>query len=181
VTINASFADEADAARMEIGKTVRLVGTFRVVRRSTGVFIAAANARILETDPALEQSKIAMANLLLCQAPQLADLSRQVDQQLCVQSDLLSNLNVMRPQLEAAVHALTAHTAGQSNDPNAITCHKRIYERLPSSVTCGFNSFWKSWVSAGPSFSGPPSVRSDYGTSDNNVMPAFIGGAIWNR
>jgi hypothetical protein len=181
IRINVGVADPADVGKLERGKTVRLGGTFRVVRKVDGEFIAADNVRILQADPVATESAIAIPNLLLCQQSQLADLSRQFDQRLCVQSDIVSNLSATRPQLEAAVRALVAHADGNpwTGDPNAITCHKRIYERLPSSVTCGFNSFWKSGVAAGPSFDSGPFIGGDYGQG-GNVMPALIGGAVWN-
>ena len=181
VRINLGLADPADAGKMERGKTVRLGGAFRVVRRDDGEFIAADNVRPLQTDLVAAQDATAVPNLLVCQPPQLADLSRQFDQRLCVQSDIVSNLSATRPQLEGAVRVLVAHADANpwTGDPNAITCHKRIYERLPSSVTCGFNSFWKSWVAAGPALPGQPAIATDYGAS-GSVQPAMIGGAVWN-
>lgn len=177
VTVNVRLADPADTGKMQPGKTVRLAGNFRVVGKDKADYISVDNARLLEVDPVTAEDST-KPSLVLCQPPQLAELSQQIGQRLCVQNDIVSNLSLTRPDLEAAIHSLANHAAS-NDDPNAISCHKRVYVRIKSSVTCGFNSFWKSGAGQ-PATVSAPGVPPFPGATTPDIGPAFIGGVIWN-
>jgi hypothetical protein len=181
VTMNVRLADPADAGKMQPGKIVRLGGNFLVARERSADYLTVENAKVLEIDPLTTEESTKALSLLLCQPPQLVELSKQLGRRLCVQSDIVANLNVTGPDLQAAARSLLGQSARneRSDDPNAITCRKRVYVRLPSSVTCAFNSYWKSWVSQ-QSIGQFPDVGPFY-NSGNTGGSGFtvIGGAGW--
>jgi hypothetical protein len=51
VVLNVQLADPADAAKMQVGKMVRLSGAFRVGRENRIDYVSVANAKVIWTDP----------------------------------------------------------------------------------------------------------------------------------
>ena len=83
---------------------------------------------------------------IVCQTPQLDALSKDVvkrgmSKYLCVQTDILVNLNSTGAALATAVHSYAPfpEANGSTVDPTGITCRKRIYA---AQLLCAFNSFW---------------------------------------
>jgi hypothetical protein len=179
--MNVRLADPADAGKMQPGKIVRLGGNFLVARERSVDYLTVENAKVLEIDPLTTEEPTKELSLLLCQPPQLVELSKQLGRRLCVQSDIVANLDVAGPDLHAAARSLLGQAARneRSDDPNAITCKKRIYVRLPSSVTCAFNSYWKSWVSQ--QMSSFPDVGPYYNSGNaGDSGTVVIGGVGWH-
>jgi hypothetical protein len=184
VTMNVRLADPADAGKMQPGKIVRLGGNFLVTRERRADYLTVENAKVLEIDPLTTEEPTKTLSILLCQPPQLVALSKELGRRLCVQSDIVANLNVTGPDLHAATRSLMGRGARNelSDDPNAITCQKRVYVRLPSSVTCAFNSYWKSWVSQqmNSPMGGPPDNGTFYNPGNTGGSgTVMIGGAGW--
>jgi beta-lactamase regulating signal transducer with metallopeptidase domain len=168
VAMNVRLADLDDAAKMQAGKMVRLAGDFRVTRKTNVDYLTVENASV--SVPSLE-----------CQPPELDALSKELGR-LCVQSDILANLNVTRPALEAAARALVGHLVRDesSGDPDAIICHKRVYVRLPSSLTCAHNDYWAFDRQTNPSMGQFPDVGTFYNPGNTGGSgPVIIGGAGW--
>jgi hypothetical protein len=99
-----------------------------------GLGLAACAAKV----PVIESGRFA------CQPPQLAGLSNKVVGGLCVQDDIVADLNATGPRLEVAARAdYFQHENELTAEPKAISC------RLDDGLTyCAFNSYWASatWI-----------------------------------
>lgn len=99
--------------------------------------------------PAADASDRVNSRLILCQPPQLIELSKQLGRHLCVQYDIVANLKVTGAILEKAARSLMQHPTmdESSDDPNAISCneeHQQTATRLKSPLACAHNSYWAS-------------------------------------
>jgi hypothetical protein len=105
---------------------------------AASVQTAAAQAQPASSNP--------MVSPIVCETPQLEALSKQVKRQLhvklCVQTDILVNLNSTGASLATAVHAYAPfpEANGSTTDPGGITCRRPWNGRLE----CAFNSFWST-------------------------------------
>lgn len=83
---------------------------------------------------------------IVCETPKLDALSQEVKRQLhvklCVQTDILVDLNGTGSALATAVHSYAPfpEANGSTTDPNGITCHRPWNGKLE----CAFNSFWSA-------------------------------------
>jgi beta-lactamase regulating signal transducer with metallopeptidase domain len=182
VNMNVSLADATETNKMQLGHVVELTGDFHITKRNRTDYLTVDNAEVLEIGPSKVENVKGPA-LLVCEASQLTALSNQLGQRLCVQSDIIANLNRAKPDLEAAAHSLVDHTAqsDRSDDPNGIICHKRLYVRLPSSVTCAYNSYWAFAGTMAPTGGlGDTPMPGEPNQGSMNSGPMMIGGAIWN-
>ena len=79
-----------------------------------------------------------------CVQPELAPLSKELGRTVCVQYDMIKNMNVMRPAVETAAREFVNHPIKieASSDPNAITCRKHDMAFRPPTLICARNSDW---------------------------------------
>jgi len=137
LTMKVQLADPADAGKMQMNRIVRLGGDVRVTTQDHADELTVENARVLQVDP-FGLSRQAVK----CQPPELAEISKRVGHRLCVQNDVLANLNVAGPALQAAagapVHDPVANKP--SGDADAITC--RQYGIGIQPLNCAYNSYW---------------------------------------
>jgi hypothetical protein len=164
VNMNVQLADPADAARMQPGMTVKLTGDFRVASQNHVDYLIVSNARVLYVTPSapVPGEKV---STFTCQPPQLIELSKQVGQNLCVQDEIVADLNTEGPALSTAAHSFTRHPIRNTpvGGPDDITCRLGIESgtRLPPPLNCARNSYWISRPSrtyafgdSGPFFQG---------------------------
>lgn len=107
-----------------------------------------AKARSNEA-PTADASYRANSRFIVCQPPQLVELSKQLGRNLCVQYDIVANLDVTVSALEKAARLLVQRPTvnRSSGDPNAISCyeeHQQSATRLRSPLACAHNSYWAS-------------------------------------
>ena len=148
VTMKVRLADPTDVGKMQPNRIVRLGGDVRVTTENHVDDLMMENARVVQADPFGLS-----ASALKCQPPELVALSKRLDRRLCVQNDIVANLNVARPALEAAANAPVAYPktnkpslTANTGDADAITCRQRGISstgRLSSSpLNCAYNSYW---------------------------------------
>jgi hypothetical protein len=105
-----------------------------------------------------------------CRSPQVAGLSEQLSNRLCLQNDILAELDVegpeaTRPALETAAHILLNHQRIEPSaaraDPKGTRCLLLLpifssLSRMPEGQTyCALNSYWASHAPMQPHW-GPP-------------------------
>jgi beta-lactamase regulating signal transducer with metallopeptidase domain len=141
VNMNVRLADPADAARLQLGTVVRLAGNFHVARNDHADYLTVTNAKILYIDPVGSAQDPA----IVCQPPELVEITKRVGVRLCVQKDILAHLDAKGPELETAARSvirqphLDDFARTSSGDLGAITCrHGSVF------LTCARNSYWLS-------------------------------------
>ena len=149
VTMKVRLADPADAGKMQMNRVVQLGGDVRVSTQNHTDDLVLENARIVQADPFGLSRQV-----VKCQPAELAELSGRLDRRLCVQNDILANLAVARPALEAAARSPVAYSKTNkpsltvnSGDADAVTCRQRGTGMQP--LNCAYNSFW-TWTDLHP-------------------------------
>jgi hypothetical protein len=107
-----------------------------------------------------------------CQSPQTAQLSKQFASDLCVQNDVVADLNATGPQttgpaLEEATHALLSQASEATADPKAIRCRL-----LDGQTYCAFNSYWAAHGPAPTHYNG--SFQSPSPVNAGDVTPPVL-------
>jgi hypothetical protein len=107
-----------------------------------------------------------------CQSPQTAQLSKQFVSNLCVQNDVVADLNATgpqatRPALEEGTHALLNQASEATADPKAIRCRL-----LDGQTYCAFNSYWASHGPAPTHYNG--SFQSPSPVNAGDVTPPIL-------
>jgi hypothetical protein len=156
--MNVELSEPSDTEKMVVGKLVTIHGLYESAREGHGnytvFFLIAEKAQVVRGDPFGDYSAPVQVNtsFILCQPPELAGLSANLGRSLCVQSDIVSRLDVTASMLETAAHSFVKYPAEDqsSGDPNAIICRQAPEQTdagLPSAVTCAYNYYWSWWAS----------------------------------
>jgi hypothetical protein len=79
-----------------------------------------------------------------CEQPELALLSKELGRTVCVQYDMIKDMKVVRPAVEAAARASVGRSIkiAASDDPSAITCREHDVAFRSSNLVCARNSDW---------------------------------------
>lgn len=154
--MNVELNDPADAAKMVIGKDVTISGDFTDAFENHGGYpvnyLIAKNAKIMGSEQSGPPDAPAQAStsVMECQPPQLDGLASELGRELCVQSTLVSNLNVIGPALAAAARAPLPGPPrdAASGDPSTITCRidPEHSDAHLTAIACARNNYWAWWV-----------------------------------
>jgi hypothetical protein len=93
-----------------------------------------------------------------CEQPDLVPLSKELGRTVCVQYDMIKDLKVAGPAVEAAARASVGHSTkiAASDDPSAITCREHDVAFRSSSLICARNSDWdQRWKRMRPENTAP--------------------------
>jgi hypothetical protein len=97
-----------------------------------------------------EPRRTGLPPYLNCERPELAALAKELGHRLCVQNDIVTNLNVRGPALESAARAFLSQPwkAETSTDPRAIICRNDYGATDEGDVpvhnlTCAYFSYWR--------------------------------------
>ncbi|HTC84432.1 MAG TPA: hypothetical protein VK683_08750 [Rhizomicrobium sp.] len=156
--VNVQLSNPADAAQMVTGRHVVITAKFKNAEEDrdpifVAEFLIAEKAELVSGDPLDHSASPAQAftSYLMCQAPELDALARQLGNELCVQSTIVANLTATGRALETAARAPAnaSPTDTVSGDPNAISCRfdPGVSDRHLSAIACARNSYW-AWYQA---------------------------------
>jgi hypothetical protein len=170
--MNVRLADPADAGKMHPGKIVRLAGDFRVATKQHVDYLTVEHAKVVLLDPVDRPAAADQLAPIICQPPELVEFSKKLGgQRLCMQIDILANLNVTGPQIVAALNSpflrhpfLKDFQNELAGGPDAITCR-----RTNGALTCAHNSYWMAPHPTGPYWDSMPMSAVDY------TMPPDLG------
>ncbi len=154
--MNVEFSDPGNTSKMVVGKFVEIEGTFIDAFEYHGRYpvnyLIAKNAKVLSSDLFDEPGASAQAatSFMMCQPPELEALASKLGRELCVQSTLVANLNMIGPALEAAARAPLPGPPrdAASGDPTTITCRidPEHSDAHLTAVACARNSYGVWWV-----------------------------------
>ena len=139
---------------------------------SSAAFVAAS---VKANDPSHAEAgqPAPAANAIICQSPELVELSKEVHRALCVQADILANLCATGPQLKAAATSpflqhpfLKDFQKEPIGGPDTITC------RGNGALTCAHNSYWAFMDRPQPM--GSPELAPYLGSPAENPAPPSI-------
>jgi hypothetical protein len=124
----------------KITYTVAEIPTRIAMRRATITAILALSLNVCaHTATPVAAATVKMPRMV-CDPAQLLDLSKSIGRFVCVTSDLLDNLTVTKPLIEAAARS---PDASRTSDPNAITCGlPSNQQRDIQHLYCASNGFW---------------------------------------
>lgn len=146
--VNVELGNPADAMQMVRGRRVAISARFVVARERRvpeAEYFIAEKAKLVAGDP-LTAPTSAFMSYMLCQAPELDMLARELGSELCVQSTLAENLSVTGPALETAARMPAKLSPDDTvpGGPDAITC--RLDPGISSlhlqAIACARNSYW---------------------------------------
>jgi hypothetical protein len=146
--VNVELSNPADAMQMVTGRLVAITARFVIAREHRvpeAEYYIAEKAEVVAGSPRTAPTS-AFMSYMLCQAPELDMLAKELGSELCVQSTLLENLSVTNPGLETAARmpAKLSPNDTAPGGPDAITC--RLDPGLSSlhlqAIACARNSYW---------------------------------------